>query len=144
MSVALGVGARLPAFAASMGRVLLADKSDTELTAWLRENTFRPITAHTVYKTRALRSEILKVRRQGYAFVSQELELGLCSIAVPVRSVAGVAVCGLNVSMRYSDDVQVVALKKMLPALHRARQTIERAVARDGWQPLMVSRSAYG
>ena len=51
MSVALGVGARLPAFAASMGRVLLADKSDSELTAWLRENTFRPITAHTIYKT---------------------------------------------------------------------------------------------
>src|SRR4030095_2776602 len=106
MSVALGVGARLPAFAASMGRVLLAGKSDTELTAWLRENTFRPITAHTVYRTRALRSEILRVRSQGYAFVSQELELGLCSIAVPVRSVAGVAVCGFNVSMRYSDAVQ--------------------------------------
>ena len=51
MSVALGVGARLPAFAASMGRVLLADKSDDELTAWLRENTFRSITAHTIYKT---------------------------------------------------------------------------------------------
>ena len=54
MSVALGVGARLPAFAASMGRVLLADKSDSELAAWLRENTFRPITAHTIYKARAL------------------------------------------------------------------------------------------
>jgi len=144
MSVALGVGARLPAFAASMGRVLLADKSDTELTAWLRENTFRPITAHTVYKPRALRAEILKVRRQGYAFVSQELEMGLCSIAVPVRSATGLAVCGLNVSMRYSDGVQAVARKKMLPALHRAREAIERAVARNDWQPLTVSRSAYG
>jgi IclR family transcriptional regulator, pca regulon regulatory protein len=144
MSVALGVGARLPAFAASMGRVLLADKSDSELTSWLREHTFRPITAHTIYKPRALRAEILKVRRQGYAFVSQELELGLCSIAVPIRSATGQAVCGLNVSMRYSDDVRAVALKKMLPALQDARQTIERAVARDGWQPLTVSRSAYG
>jgi hypothetical protein len=46
--------------------------------------------------------------------------------------------------MRYSDDVQAVALKKMLPALQDAGQTIERAVARDGWQPLTVSRSAYG
>jgi IclR family pca regulon transcriptional regulator len=144
MSVALGVGARLPAFAASMGRVLLADKSDSELTAWLRENTFRPITAHTVYKTRALQAEIMNVRRRGYAFVSQELELGLCSIAVPVRSATGLAVCGLNVSMRYSDEVQAVALKKMLPALHSARQAIERAIARDGWQLLTVSRSAYG
>ena len=144
MSVALGVGARLPAFAASMGRVLLADKSDSELTAWLRENTFRPITAHTIYKPRALRAEILKVRRQGYAFVSQELEMGLCSIAVPIRSATGVAVCGLNVSMRYSNDVRSVALKKMLPALQEARHAIERAVGRNGWQPLTISRSAYG
>ena len=144
MSVALGVGARLPAFAASMGRVLLADKSDSELTSWLREHTFRPITDHTIYKPRALRAEIVKVRRQGYAFVSQELELGLCSIAVPIRSATGHALCGLNVSMRYSDDVRTFARKKMLPALQDARHTIERAVARDGWQPLTISRSAYG
>jgi len=142
MSVALGVGARLPAFAASMGRVLLAAKSDDELSAWLRENTFRSITAHTVYKTRALRAEILKVRRQGYAFVSQELELGLCSIAVPVRSATGQAVYGLNVSMRYSDDVQALAREKMLPALHGAREAIESAMARDGWRPLTISRNA--
>jgi IclR family transcriptional regulator, pca regulon regulatory protein len=143
MSVALGVGARLPAFATSMGRVLLADKSDSELSAWLCKNTFRPITAHTVNKTRALRAEILKVRRQGYAFVSQELELGLCSIAVPIRSTTGRAVCGLNVSMRYSDNVQAVARKRMLPALHTTREAIEKAIARNGWEPL-VSRSAYG
>jgi len=144
MSVALGVGARLPAFAASMGRVLLAGKPDSELNAWLREHTFRPITAHTIYKSQALRAEILKVRRQGYAFVSQELELGLCSIAVPIRSATGQVVCGVNVSMRYSNDVRALALKKMLPALKDARQAIERVVARDDWQPLTVVRSAYG
>jgi IclR family pca regulon transcriptional regulator len=132
----------LPAFAASMGRVLLADKSDDELTAWLRENTFRSITAHTIYKTRALHAEVLKVRRQGYAFVSQELELGLCSIAVPVRSATGKAVCGLNVSMRYTDDVQALARKNMLPALYRAREAIERAVARNGCWSLTISRNA--
>src|SRR5258708_28447742 len=130
MSVALGVGARLPAFAASMGRVLLADKSDTELTAWLRENTFRPITVHTIYKPRSLRTEILKVRRQGYAFVSQELELGLCSIAVPIRSATGVAVCGLNVGMRYSNDGRSGALEKMLPALQERRHALEQTVGR--------------
>jgi len=133
MSVALGVGARLPAFAASMGRVLLADKSDDELTAWLRENTFRSITAHTIYKTRALQAEILKVRRQGYAFVSQELELGLCSIAVPVRSATGQAVYGLNVSMRYSDDVQALAqpvlAHRLVLAPESARATAAEVIA---------------
>jgi hypothetical protein len=44
--------------------------------------------------------------------------------------------------MRYSNDVQALARKKMLPALHRAREAIESAMARDGWQPLTVSRSA--
>jgi hypothetical protein len=46
--------------------------------------------------------------------------------------------------MRYSDEVRTVALKKMLPALQDARQAIERAVARNGWQPLAVSQTAYG
>ena len=106
----------------------------------------RPVAAgfvHTVYKARALKAEILHVRRQGYAFISQELELGLCSIAVPIRSATGQAVCGLNVSMRYSDDVETIALKKMLPALKSARQSIEEAMARGGWQPLTVSRNAH-
>jgi IclR family pca regulon transcriptional regulator len=144
MSVALGVGSRLPAFASSMGRVLLADKPDHELAAWLRDNTLHPITAHTIYKPRALHGEILKVRRQGYAFVSQELELGLCSIAVPIRSATRQAVSGLNVSMRYSDDVEVLAVRKMLPALKSARQAIEQAMARSGWQPPMISGTTYG
>src|SRR4029077_14226071 len=142
MSVALGVGARLPAFAASMGRVLLADKSDQELTEWLRDHTFRSITPHTLSKPAALKAEILRVRRQGYAFVSQELELGLCSIAVPIRSATGQAVCGLNVSMRYSNNVKAVAVKKMLPALKSARRSIEEAMTRGGWQSLAVSRNA--
>ena len=143
MSVALGVGSRLPAFATSMGRVLLAAKLPNELNSWLRANTFRPITPHTLYRTKALMTEILRVRRQGYAFVSQELESGLCSIAVPIRSASGQVVCGLNVSLCYSDDVKAIALNKMLPALQTARRSIEQAMARGSWQPLTVSQDTH-
>ncbi len=136
MSAALGVGTRLPAFATSMGRVLLAAKSDPELGSWLRNQTFRQITPHTLFKTKALKAEILRVRRQSYAFVAQELELGLCSIGVPICSAPGKVVCGLNVSMRYSNDVKAIALKKMLPALQVARQAIEEALTRSHWRPL--------
>ena len=143
MSVALSVGSRLPAFATSMGRVLLAAKSPNELNSWLRNHTFRPITPHTLYKTKALKAEIARVCRQGYAFVSQELESGLCSIAVPIRSASGQVVCGLNVSLRYSDDVKAIALKKMLPALQTAQRSIEQAMARSNWQPLTASQEAH-
>ena len=139
MSVALGVGSRLPAYATSIGRVLLAAKSPDDLGSWLRDHTFRPITPHTLYKTKALMSEILRVRRQGYAFVSQELELGLCSIAVPIHSASRQVVCGLNLSLRYSDDVKTIALKKMLPALQTAQRSIEQAMAQTSWQPITVS-----
>ena len=143
MSVALGVGSHLPAYVTSMGRVLLAAKSPNELKSWLQTHSFRPITPHTLHKTRALLAEILRVRRQGYAFVSQELESGLCSIAVPIRSASGQVVCGLNVSLRYSDDVKAIALKKMLPALQTAQRSIEQAMARSNWQPLTVARDTH-
>jgi IclR family pca regulon transcriptional regulator len=143
MSVALGVGSRLPAFATSMGRVLLAAKSDRELSEWLQDNSFRPITPHTIFRVRPLKAAILRVRRQGYAFVSQELELGLCSIAVPITSASGEVVCGLNLTMRYSDDVKTIALKTMLPALQVARRAIEQAMARTKWQPLVTSSNGY-
>jgi IclR family pca regulon transcriptional regulator len=141
MSVALGVGARLPAFAASMGRVMLADLPDNELAEWLRNNTFRAYTPHTLYKIGALKTEIGQVRRQGYALVSQELELGLCSIAVPIRAGNGRVVAGLNISLRYSDGARELAIKKMLPALRRCQQTIEQAIARSGWLPLLDKRN---
>jgi IclR family pca regulon transcriptional regulator len=126
-----------------MGRVLLAAKSDGELTGWLRNQTFRAITPHTLFKTKALKAEILRVRRQGYAFVSQELELGLCSIAVPICSAQGEIVCGLNVSMRYSEEVRAIALKEMLPALQTTQRLIEQALARSNWQPLTISHDGH-
>jgi IclR family pca regulon transcriptional regulator len=143
MSVALGVGSRLPAYATSMGRVLLAAKAPNELKSWLRGQTFRPITPHTLYKTKPLLAEILRIRRQGYAFVSQELESGLCSIAVPICSASGLVVCALNVSLRYSDDVKTIALKIMLPALQTARRSIEQAMAHRNWLPLTVSQNNH-
>src|SRR5262249_43890469 len=136
MSVALGVGSRLPAYATSIGRVLLAAKTPNDLNSWLRHQTFRLITPHTLCKTKPLLAEILHVRRQGYAFVSQELESGLCSIAVPICAASGQVVCGLNVSLRYSDDVKTIALKTMLPALQTTRRSIEQAMARSNWQSL--------
>ena len=85
MSIGLGVGARLPAFAASMGRVMLADLADEQLDAWIQGNRFQAYTPMTLRNARALKGELQNVRKQGYAIVSQELELGLCAIAVPIR-----------------------------------------------------------
>ena len=79
-----------------------------------------------------------------YALVTQELELGLCSIAVPIRAGDGRVVAGLNVSMQYSEGVGARATGQVLPALRGAAATIERAIAGGGNLPLLMSRPATG
>ena len=142
MSIALGIGARLPAFAASMGRVMLADLNATALAAWLREHKLRAFTPATLHTATALKAELARVRTQGYALVAQELEPGLCSIAVPIRAGNGRVVAGLNVSMQYSEGVRERATGLVLPPLRRAATAIEHAIAGGGNLPLLLSRPA--
>lgn len=128
MSVTLGIGARLPAFSASMGRVLLSGLPEDALDQWLRE--CRPIkhTTHTVTDPIRLRRIVDDVRRQGYAYVEQELELGLCSLAVPVRNADGRIATAINVSMPYHPDAEREAMRSMLPHLQLTAAAIENCM----------------
>ena len=100
----------------------------------MKNTTFRAFTPLTLHSASTLKAELGRVRRQGYALVCQELELGLCSIAVPIRAGNGRVVAGLNISLQYSDGVRERALAKMLPALRNTQQVIELAIVRSGWQ----------
>lgn len=98
MSVALGIGTRLPAYCTSMGRTLLADLRPAELDAYLGRAQLAPLTPHTVIEPAALRGIIAEIRQSGFAVVDQELEIGLRSIAVPIRNRAGRVLAAMNVS----------------------------------------------
>lgn len=97
MSINLMPGSRLPAYCASMGRVLLAALSEEEARAVLARSTLKSFTAHTLTEPDALIAEFSHVRAQGYAVIDQELEVGLCSIAVPLFNGRGRVVAALNI-----------------------------------------------
>lgn len=143
MRIALGVGARLPAFTASLGRVILADLAVGDLDAWIEGIEFRAYTAHTVRNASELKRALKRVREQGYALTSQELELGLCSIAVPVRTGNGRVVAGLNVSMQYSERAAERAVGEILPALQQTRDAIEGAIRQGQWMPHLHMKYAH-
>jgi IclR family pca regulon transcriptional regulator len=128
MTVALGVGARLPAFAASMGRVLLAGLSDADLETWLSHCRPERHTPHTITDRRRLRRIVEDVRSQGHCYVEQELELGLCSLAVPVHDRDGRVVSALNASMPYHAGAARHAMEDVLPPLRAAAGAIERCL----------------
>jgi IclR family pca regulon transcriptional regulator len=125
MSVTLGVGARLPAWCASMGRVLAASLADEEREAWLAACVPKKLTPHTLVDKAKLRRVLDEVARQKYAYVEQELELGLCSIAVPVRGSDGRVATAINASMAWRPDAQAFATGTLLPKLRQAAATIE-------------------
>jgi IclR family transcriptional regulator, pca regulon regulatory protein len=98
MTVTLGVGARLPAHATSMGRVLLAALPDAELERFLELTPLERFTDNTITDPAALRDAVLETREQGWALVDQELELGLRSVAAPVTGPSRCAIAAVNVS----------------------------------------------
>jgi IclR family transcriptional regulator, pca regulon regulatory protein len=129
MTVAISVGTRFPAHATSMGRVLLAGLTDPELDAFLQTAELRPFTAATVTDHGRLRQEIARVRRQGWALVDQELEDGLRSVAVPLRSPAGQVVAAINLSTHASRRTPAAIRRELLPPLQEAEAAIEADLA---------------
>jgi IclR family pca regulon transcriptional regulator len=98
MSVDLHIGSRLPAYCTSMGRVLLAHLPSDQLEQYLARVVLTPHTTRTVTTTDKLVMLLRNVRRNGYALVDQEYEVGLRSLAVPVYAPSGRVMATINLS----------------------------------------------
>jgi IclR family transcriptional regulator, pca regulon regulatory protein len=129
MTITLAIGARLPAFCSSMGRVLLAGLEEQTLDRWLRGLKPAAFTRFTLTERGALRAVLERVRAQGYAYVEQELQEGLCSMAVPVRDDRGETIAALNAGMPFRVGARAHALKTVLPVLRAGARDIERSLA---------------
>lgn len=132
MTISLGVGARLPAFCASLGRVLLSQLNSQELKTWLTALKPEKFTTRTLISKEQIRLAIEMAGKQGYSFVDQELELGLCSIAVPIHNAQGRIVAALNVSTTYRLDIEAHTKKTLLPALLKTAKQIEHSIHSSG------------
>jgi len=125
MTVSISVGTRFPAYATSMGRVLLAGAAEEDLDAYLSAVALAPLTARTVTSAAALRTEIGKVRAQGWSLVNQELEEGLRALAAPIRDRAGRVVAAVNVSAHASRTSLEAMRRDLLPPLLTTAARIE-------------------
>jgi len=125
LAESLDVGAHLPAYCTSMGRVLLSELDESELARFLGQMTLRARTPKTITDPAILAARIADVRRDGHAIVDEELELGLRSIAVPVRSRAGRVVASINVSTRTARCTLSEMSSLFLPHLLNAAREIE-------------------
>jgi IclR family transcriptional regulator, pca regulon regulatory protein len=127
ISVDITVGTRLPAYATSMGRVLLADLPPNDRTTHLDHTDLKPLTPHTITDPDTLATLLDHIAEAGYALVDQELEEGLRSIAVPIRDHAGHAVAAINIAMHTGRHSLQECVTRLLPEL----RTTAHAIAAD-------------
>ncbi|MFD3379039.1 MULTISPECIES: IclR family transcriptional regulator C-terminal domain-containing protein [unclassified Streptomyces] len=123
MSVNITVGTRFPAYATSLGRVMLAGLTAAERGPFL--TGLHALTPHTVTDPSALAAVLDRVREAGYALVDGELEEGLRSIAVPVRDRTGRVVAAVNVAMHSSRRTVEQCVGEVLPELAATAGRIE-------------------
>lgn len=117
MTVAISVGARLPAHATSMGQVLLAGLPAPELDEYLRTATLTRFLPATITDPERLREQLITVRRSGYAIVDQHYEEGLLAAAAPVHDRHG-AVCGaINLSTHVARWTVDALRERLVPVL---------------------------
>ena len=128
LAYGMHLGARLPAHATSTGRVLLAALSKQALNAWLAERTLPRLTPHTTTSLRAFKAVLADTARQDYCVASEEHEIGVHAVAVPLRDARGHVVAALNVIVtpdRLSQQAQLeAALRRLREAARELRQML--------------------
>jgi IclR family pca regulon transcriptional regulator len=117
IDVSAQIGLRLPAFASSLGRVLLAALDDAALDEFLARITPQKLTSTTTVDKKILRRAILKARADGFSYVDQEVEAGFRSISVPLRRLDGKVVASLNVGAQSERSSAKTMLNALLPKL---------------------------
>lgn len=142
MSINVAVGTRVPAYATSMGRVLLAWAGPERITRFLENVELRARTPATVTDPAQLRVALSQVRERGWSIVDGELEEGLISVAAPVRDRRGAVVAALASSTSAGRLAPERLVRETVPTLLEVAAAIsadlgykvaEASVARDGF-----------
>ena len=128
ISVGISVGARYPAHCTANGRVLLAS---LPLETWpdiLKRIDLAKKTEKTVTDKGEFKRILEQVREQGWSLVDQELETGLMSIAVPVRTSSGLVFGAINVGVPTLRMTPEEMVEVVLPKLKATVQSISEAI----------------
>lgn len=130
LSTNIDIGSRLPAYATSMGRVLLSALDEPGLDAFFGATELLPLTPRTITDEHQLREVLGDVRRQGYCLLDSELEQGVRSVAAPLRDARDTVFAAVNVSSHASRVTLDSVRKVLLPAVLNTADSIHTDLVR--------------
>lgn len=124
MSVGLSVGSRLPCYCTSMGRILLASLPEKEMLGYLERAELKGLTPKTITDGSVLAEIVRRVKYDGFALADEELELGLRSIAVPVKTRQGEIIAAMNIGVHAARVSVAEMIHRFLPVLREKARTL--------------------
>ncbi len=113
----MGVGGRLPAHATSSGLVMLAALPSEALQTYLQQAPFEAHTPKTRTTTTTIQEAITFINEHEWMLSSEELELGVCGLAVPIKNLRGETAAALGVSINLARYNEEEILATFLPKL---------------------------
>jgi IclR family pca regulon transcriptional regulator len=124
------VGTRFPAYATSLGKVLLAFQDEAAIEAFLATADLAKLTENTISSDRELREVFRQVRGEGFASAQDELDYGIVSVAVPIfdrdRQIAAAINCSTSTTRISRDEL----VRTRVPLLRNAARAIEDSLRR--------------
>jgi IclR family pca regulon transcriptional regulator len=123
-----GPGVMYPAYATSLGRVLLASLDDDALDDYFANVRLEKFTKVTDVNARRLRSTLLQIRRQGYGTIVDQLFYGVTSLTVPVFDKAGGTIAALNTSTYTGHMTGDELIRSRLAELRRSSEHLTRII----------------
>lgn len=132
MTTTLNVGSRLPAYATSLGKVLLAFSSSSEVGRYLTEVPLEHLTINTITEAEDLKRELSRIRSQGYATADGEREIGIRSASAPIETPSGRVVAALNISANSLRVSHEELVNNYVPKLIETARTISNELRYSG------------
>jgi IclR family transcriptional regulator, pca regulon regulatory protein len=128
LNLGIQAGFRLPAYASSMGWVLLSALLPWQLDDYLQRARIDPLTPHTITDAERLRRLIAEAAREAFAYVEGTVEEGIAGLSVPIRDRMRHTIAAINISSRVGPDHRARAIKEFLPKLREAAGLIEQQI----------------
>jgi DNA-binding IclR family transcriptional regulator len=127
-------GRRSPLHSTASGKVLLAFAQDRQLFDRITSGSLAKFTQTTITDPSVLRYELAQVRQQAFATCWQEREVGLCSLAVPLRNYTNRVIGSLAVagpSTRLNSRTVQEHLRPLQAAGHNIQVRLGASPAED-------------
>lgn len=120
----LHLGNRLPAHATSAGKILLAYLDDHAQQEWLNQYPLQRLTKYTYTNNIDFLRLLSEIKEQGWCYSSEEHELGVHALAVPIYGQQSRVVAALNIVSPTMRTTKEYLVQHILPLLQETAREL--------------------